>query len=88
MEILVNLRRGKIHHQPIKCPDDVYGVMKSCWEIDPSIRDTAMMIEEKITSLITAPAPNPIGAVEARTLSSRIMILRSLGDEDEDEMHL
>ena len=89
MEVLVNLRRGKIQPQPSNCPDAVYAIMKSCWVTDPSIRDPAIEIEAKIAALLRAPASTGvIDASSPKTSSSRIMILNSLSNEDEDEMHL
>lgn len=51
-ELLQALRQGTIMEKPDNCSDEIYDVMRSCWQFDPSLRPSFTRLREIFTTML------------------------------------
>uniref|UniRef100_A0A915EGW5 Protein kinase domain-containing protein n=1 Tax=Ditylenchus dipsaci TaxID=166011 RepID=A0A915EGW5_9BILA len=51
-DMLDHLQNGNRLPQPILCPDEIYKLMKECWQEDPDKRPTCEQVRKKITKAL------------------------------------
>ncbi|GMT11524.1 hypothetical protein PFISCL1PPCAC_2821, partial [Pristionchus fissidentatus] len=51
-EVLPNLERGERMPQPDNCPDEIYSLMKSCWNGDNTLRPDFSLLRQRLATLL------------------------------------